>query len=353
MPDSIHLVEPAIAPDECAAVTAALLGRTPDAVPRFETALAARCQQTDAVTTATYEDAAVLLLQATGVGPGCEVLSGGLIDPRLAGAVALVGASLVCVDVDPMHLGPSADALDAALTRDTRAVFAGPIDGSMAMVDTVAAACVRHEVAFVEVVGPWAGIQTETSTAGARGRAALVDVGRATPWGIERGGGVVTSDDTLAAACRSMCSSVDGPMPAAMSPAQAVQAMGRLERIDDTMDACRRAAESYVRALAGAKDITLPTLQHQHWARFIVRLDDALADDERDEIIAGMGRHEIEIAPASSLPSQATDTCSLAAALAPRLIALPLHGRLDDSTAHLVAQTLELMVQRSTFKREA
>lgn len=351
MPDTIRLVEPAFNQEELPAIAAALSGTADNAVPDVEQAVANCTRQHDAVAVASFEDAAVMLLMASGVGPGKEVVAGGLLDARLEAAVRRVGARLVYVDVDPVHLGPNVEALEHAMTASTRAVLAGPIDGNCTMVEAVAAACVRQEVAFIEIVGAWLGLQAGDRPLGARGRAAIVDLGGLSPYGVEHGGAVATSDNTLACACRAL-RTASGPAPCTLPPSMAVIAALRLARLDAINEACTSAAGTYVRALAGTAELTLPALQGPAWPRFVVRLDDALSEAERNEILDGMHRHDIEVCRTVETTTSAAETCPRAVAMAPRLLTLPLHAQLSNADASLVAQTLELMIQRATFQRD-
>jgi dTDP-4-amino-4,6-dideoxygalactose transaminase len=352
VPDTISLVEQAWTPSEGALLESAASGRGLDGLESLEAQIATWTGQHDAVVVASFEDALTALLMATDIGPGHEVLTGALGDARLAAAVHRVGAKLVPVDVDPIHLGPTEAALNAAITPHTRAVMTGPLDGAIGMLEPAAAVCVRHEVALIEVVGPWLGLHANGRPVGARGRASVIDLGSMVPHGAQRGGAVATSDDTLATACRRLRSDNDGPSPSHMPSLLCTLADHRLSRLSQIADACNEAADTYVRSLAGVGALTLPTLPrggNTWWSRFVVRLDDALSQRERDDILEGLKRHDIECAMATTLHSGAGETCPTAAVLAPRLLALPLHARLSCSDAALVSQTLELMLQRATF----
>ena len=354
MPETIALVEPAFAPDELLVLEAALQARAQASIEQVEADLARRTGQTDAITTGTYEDAAVLLLQASGIQAGDEVIIGALVDPRIEEAVRRAGACPTAVDVDPSHLGPATQAIEVAVTSATRAVIAGPVDGDMTMIDSVASACIRQEVAFIECVGPWLGMQAAGRPAGARGRAALIDLGRRVPHGVDQLGAVSTSDDTLAKTCRAMRSSGDGVAPSVPGQVVAATASARLGRLGAIQDTCAIVAETYVRSLAGQSSLSLPAMvgsPDARWSRMVVRLDDDLSESERDEIISGLARHDIEAVAAIGLARDAQDTCPVATSLAPRLLALPLHAKLSTADTQLISQTLELMIDRATFHR--
>jgi dTDP-4-amino-4,6-dideoxygalactose transaminase len=354
LPETIALVEPAFDPDELFVVKAALQAHAEPSLEQLEVDVAKHTGQTDAIAASSYEDAAVLLLQASGIGDGDDVVMGALHDARLASAVQRIGASLVVVDVNPSHLGPADAALADAMSTRTRAVIAGSIDGDMRMIDSVASACVRQEVAFIECVGPWLGMQTNGRLAGARGRAALVDLGQGVPHGVDTLGVITTSDDTLAHTCKAMRSLRDGVAPAMPGQVLGAIAAARLARLATIHNTCSDIAEAYIHSLAGQSMLSLPAMvgsADARWARMIVRLDDDLSQAERDEIIGGLARHDIEIAPAIGLWADAPQACPVATLLAARLIALPMHANLQVADAQLIAQTLELMIERATFHR--
>ena len=89
--------------------------------------------------------------------------------------------------------------------------------------------------------------------------------------------------------------------------------------------------------------------------------DDAYGSDERDEILGGMDRHDIAVAspwtPPPLIPQVAErsdvrhDGWPVAEFVSQRTIALPMFGGLTDREVGLVTQTLELMMQRTTFRR--
>ncbi|MCH2136403.1 MAG: DegT/DnrJ/EryC1/StrS family aminotransferase [Phycisphaerales bacterium] len=354
MPDIIALVD-----TSCSAQDLAGLEQTLDVAPaaaatQLESSVAELTNQSLGVATTSLEDAACMLLRGAGVGAGDEVAISALSDPRIEAAVHRCGARSVHMDVDPSHLGPRRASLDEVVTGATKAVIAGPVDGDTRMLEPLAAACVQHEIAFYEFVGPWLGTQAGQYPVGGRGRAALVDLGAQVVHGVDHTGVVVTSDDTLAQACMDTRAEIDGVSPAAPSGLTCQLAWARLKRLDDLHRHTAEVAEAYVRTLAGLGALSLPAMvgsPEARWSRLIVRLDDDLSEQERDEIITGMRRHDIEVACAVERCEEALANCPVARGLSGRLLALPLHGRMTTADATLVAQTLDLMIERATFHR--
>ena len=91
----------------------------------------------------------------------------------------------------------------------------------------------------------------------------------------------------------------------------------------------------------------------------MVRLSDRFSDQDRDEIIGGMRRHDIDIDSALELASMTNYPAEVGGGPWPvserammRSICLPFHNDLVESEIDLICQTLELMLTRSTFSRD-
>jgi len=136
----------------------------------------------------------------------------------------------------------------------------------------------------------------------------------------------------------------------------------RLSGITRSIEIRKEIASSYLRRLSGNMNLVLQTVPQgveMSWNRMIVRLSDQYSRDERDEIIEGLARHEIGVGPGLQLASDTVAPalvegipCPLAERAADRSIALPMHNTLAEREIDLVCQTLELMMQRTSFRRD-
>lgn len=111
-----------------------ILGRP---VAAFEAELAQFTGSRFAVGLSSGTDAIVCALHALGVGPGDEVLVPAFGFVAAPEAVLRVGARPVFVDVEPVTLGPSPDAVRAARTDHTRAVIVMHLFGQAVDVEAV------------------------------------------------------------------------------------------------------------------------------------------------------------------------------------------------------------------------
>src|SRR5690606_40716902 len=123
-------------------------------------------------------------------------------------------------------------------------------------------------------------------------------------------------------------------------------------------------AAAYTSRLLGRPHLILPTVEDDvfmSWFVYVVRLSDQFNADDRDQILEGLRRHDIGAAsyfpPIPLLPpyrrmfGYKPGDFPIAESVSQRTIALPFHNRLTDKEIDLVCQTLELMINRTTFTR--
>jgi dTDP-4-amino-4,6-dideoxygalactose transaminase len=119
-------------------------------VEAFETAFAAASGAKSCVGVATGTDAITLLLRASGIGPGDEVIVPALTAAYTALAVIAAGASPVIVDVDDDTLTMSADACAAAVTSKTRAIVPVHLYGQPADMAALRTVAEQHALLLIE-----------------------------------------------------------------------------------------------------------------------------------------------------------------------------------------------------------
>ena len=151
-------------------------------------------------------------------------------------------------------------------------------------------------------------------------------------------------------------------MDAPFDDIRAAVGMSRLGRLDQVIERREELAGLYIRRLGGHSDLMLqspPASVKMGWCHMLVRLSDRFSDQDRDEIIKGMGRHEIatssvlEVASVTNYPAPVGGgPCPVAERAMIRSICLPFHEDLREDEIDLICQTLELMLARSVFSRE-
>src|SRR6266542_5023195 len=117
---------------------------------RFQEEWAAFCGASHAVGCANGTVAIELALEALGVGPGDEVITTPLTFIATVEAIAHTGATPVLADIDPRTGNLSAPAVEAAVTRRTRALMPVALYGQPADMSAFGEIAVRHELRLVE-----------------------------------------------------------------------------------------------------------------------------------------------------------------------------------------------------------
>ena len=147
-----------------------------------------------------------------------------------------------------------------------------------------------------------------------------------------------------------------------------VSALGnaQLSRLDDILDQREAVAAQYTAQLSGNVDLILPSVEtasRPSWFAYCVRLTGRWNATVRDEVIQAMAGHEISCAKYfPSIPQTPAwqgrcepNACNtpVANSISGRTIALPFYAGLSSREVDLVCQSLELMIERATFRHRA
>lgn len=188
--------------DELASSGALTLGAELSA---FESEFAAYCGTHHCAGVGDGTSALTLALTAAGARPGTEVVTVPFSFVATAEAIVATGARTVFVDVDAGTRCMSPERLAAALSPDTVAVVVVHLYGRPAPMAEIAELCRRAGVALIEDAAQAHGAQLDGTRMGAWGAAAAFSFYPTKNLGaLGDGGAVVTDDDELAAAVRSL-----------------------------------------------------------------------------------------------------------------------------------------------------
>jgi perosamine synthetase len=351
-------------------------------VVEFERLIARRVRRTHAIAVSSGTAGLHIALAALGVGPGDEVITPAFSFVASANCALYVGAKPVFVDCDPRSLNMRPEDVEACITERTKAIVGVEVFGNPAYMPQLAALSTKHEIPLVEDACEGLGCRIGNDRVGGFGRVAVFGFYANKQITSAEGGMIVTDDDKLAELCRSLRN--HGRPAATMEPGSTLGAVfahermgwnlrlselhaalgaAQMRRLDDLIEARALVAERYTRRLLGHPDLILPTVEPDvvpSWFVYVVRLTDRFIQDDRDEIITGLRRHDVGAGayfPAiPGLPfyrqlGYDPDDYPVAQSVSQRTIALPFFTRLTDREVDLVCQTLELMIRRATFTR--
>ena len=119
-------------------------------VAAFEQEFAAYCQSAHGVGVNTGTSALHLALLAAGVGPGDEVITVPFTFVATVAAIHYTGAKTVFVDIDPRSFTMDVNAIEAAVTKRTKAIIPVHLYGHPADMDPILEIARKHGLIVVE-----------------------------------------------------------------------------------------------------------------------------------------------------------------------------------------------------------
>lgn len=162
----------------------------------FEREFAAFCGVPDAVGVNSGTDALVLALRALGIGAGDEVITVAHTAVATVAAIALVGATPVLVDIDPLTYTLDPAALTEAITPHTRAVIPVHLYGQPADMDAILQIAARANIVVIEDCAQAHGSTYRQSPIGTLGDVACFSFYPTKNLGAMGDGGAVISKDS-------------------------------------------------------------------------------------------------------------------------------------------------------------
>jgi len=175
------------------------------AVAKFEAAYAEYCETKHCIGVNNGTNALLLALRSLEIGEGDEVITAANTFIATASAIALAGAKPVLVDVDPRTRNINPDLIEAAITKQTRAIIPVHLYGRPAPMQAVLDIAARHGLDVIEDAAQAHGARWQGRRIGSLGRLACFSFYPGKNLGAYgEGGAVTTSDDQLAARLRQL-----------------------------------------------------------------------------------------------------------------------------------------------------
>ncbi len=297
-------------------------------------------------------DALSIALMALRVGAGDEVITTPLSFIATAETIALLGARPVFVDVDPLTYNLDPALLEAAIGPRTRAIAPVGLYGQCADMDAIGAVAAAHGLPVVEDAA-----QSFGATYRGRRSCALSAIGctsffPAKPLGCYGDGGACFTDDaTLATRMREIRNHGQDRryhhpilgLNGRMDTLQAAVILAKLPIFDDEVAARARIGARYSELLAGANCVTpwIAPGNTSVYAQYTLQVSD------RDALIKELHAHGIPTAvhypvtldrqPALAQWQAGAAALPIAHRLADRVVSLPMHPYLEESTLETVA----------------
>jgi dTDP-4-amino-4,6-dideoxygalactose transaminase len=331
-------------------------------IAEFEESFAGYCEAGYCVGVANGTSAIELVLRATGIGPGDEVVTTAFSFVATVEPILLVGARPVLVDVDPETALIRPEAVEAALTHRTAALMPVHLYGQTVDLDAFRALADRHKLFLLEDAAQAHGARWRARRAGSVGDAATFSFFPGKNLGaLGDAGCVTTSDEDLAARLRKLRDhgrtdkyrhDVVGTN-ARLDTLQAAVLAAKLPHLDGWNEARRNHAAAYDRAfaaVAGVEPIRLAEDAVAVYHQYVVRLGD------RDGVRAALadrgfatGVHfPIPLHRQPALEELLGGRHPAAEMLADRVLSLPVYPELADSRRDELVAALSAVAATGT-----
>jgi UDP-2-acetamido-2-deoxy-ribo-hexuluronate aminotransferase len=324
-------------------------------VREFETELAAFCGARHAIGCASGTDALLLVLLAKAIGPGDAVICPDFTFTATAEVVALLGATPVFADVDEtsFNLAPEslvrAAATARALGLRPRAVIPVDLFGQPADHDAIAATAAAEDLFVLDDAAQAFGATYKNRRLGALAPATATSFFPAKPLGCYGdGGAVLTDDDELADAMRSLRVHGEGRdkydcvrigINGRLDTIQAAILIEKLKIFPEEMVERERVARRYSAGLADVAAVPkLARGSTSVWAQYTIRL----AGGRRDALAAALKSQGIPTAVYYHTPLHRQAAyrhfpvvdggVPVSERLTEEVISLPMHAYLDEAT---------------------
>ena len=371
MERDISLSGPDVTEAEIAAVTEVM--RTPrlslgPKVLEFEAAFTERLGVTHAVACSSGTAGLHMIWRALGIGEGDEVITTPFSFVASSSSIMFDGGKPVFVDIDPQTWQIDVTRIDGVVTHRTRAILPVDVFGSVPEMSAIAAIAERHNLRVVEDSCEALGTLCRDRPAGTLGEVGVFAFYPNKQITTGEGGMVVTDDDEIALALRSLRNQGRDPDAGWLAHARlgynyrlsdinSAIGVEQMRRLDEIVRKRARVADWYRQRLADESRVQLqavPTDVSMSWFVFVVRLADDYSQRQRDEILGKLQRRGIGCAnyftPIHLQPffreqfGYKPGDFPVTEALSARTVALPFHNHLGEGDVeHVVDELVRLL----------
>lgn len=341
---------------------------------RFEALVGRHHGAKHALATTSCTAALHLATSALGLGPGDEVVVPAFTWVTSAHCVEYVGAKPVFADVNPFTYNLNPETFEAAITPQTKAVVAVHLFGLAAEMDRILDIAKRHNVAVIEDAACAIGTTWKGQPIGSLGDLGCFSFHPRKVVTTGEGGMVLTNNDDLASAVRSLRNhgatglpsndtEPHGPWTMAtfnrvgfnlrLSDIQAAVGVAQMAKLEALLAERRGRASRYLQLLKGRNEMIVPgesaDIQGHSFQSFVIRIADG-GRNRRNQVMKELAAKNIETRPGTHAVHRLgyyADTYGLKPDQFPNAsmcedtsITLPIFPGMTDSQQDEVAETL-------------
>ena len=303
-----------------------------------------------------------LLARIAGLGDGDEAITSPISFASSANCFIFEGARPVFADVDARTLNLDPDAVEAAITKRTKAVVAVDMFGYPCELDELRAICERHGLALIEDSAEALGAEYKGAPIGSQGPSGVFGFYPNKQLATGEGGVVFTHDEHVWQLVRSLRNQGRDYEGGAWfhhvrlgwnyrwTDVQAAIGIGQLEKLDRLLSLRAAAAERYGRLLEGSGVEPLCSDDDHHrrsWFVYVVALPPEVDRARVMTELRAQGIGTAEYVPCVHLQPYMRETygftdgmCPVAEDFASRSLALPFFPQLEAEDQERVVDAL-------------
>jgi dTDP-4-amino-4,6-dideoxygalactose transaminase len=332
-------------------------------IDRFEEQIAERVGAPYAVALSSGTAGLHLLCRIAGLGDGDEVITSPLSFVASANCFVLEGATPVFADVDPVTLNMDPAAVEAAVTKRTRAIVAVDMFGYPCDLDELRAIADRNGLVLIEDACESLGAEYRGRPLGAHGPAAVFAFYPNKQMATGEGGVVVTHSEEewrLLRSLRNQGRSYDGGgwfnhvrlgLNYRWTDIQAAVGLAQLEKLDRILELREAAARNYGALLAELDSVEAPAPDDEEhrrsWFVYVVKLEPGLDRAAIMDTLRREGVGTAEYVPCIHLQPYMRERfgfgeglCPVAEDAAARTMALPFFSQIEAGDQEHVVDVL-------------
>jgi len=339
-------------------------------VVKFEKMLASYLGARHAVAVNSGTSALHLCVRALGIGDGDEVITTPFSFVASANCILYERARPVFVDIDPSTMNLDAALVEGKISRRTKAILPVHVFGQPSDMIGLQALAEKYQLKIIEDACESIGATCRGKNVGTFGDCSVFAFYPNKQMTTAEGGAIITDNDSLASACRSMRNqgrSEGGTWLAherlgynyRLSDIHSALGVAQLSRIEELLDKRKRAAALYARALQQVEGISQPAVipgTTRSWFVYVVLLDLEFTREQRNRILMGLQQHGVGCSdyfpPIHLQPFYARQfgyRCGdfpVCESISDRTIALPFFGDLEEDDVAYVASVLEIELRK-------
>jgi UDP-2-acetamido-2-deoxy-ribo-hexuluronate aminotransferase len=301
-------------------------------------------------------DALLIAMMALGIGPGDEVITTPFTFVATAEMIVLLGATPVCVDIEPDTCNIDPELIEAAISPRTKAIMPVSLYGQTADMEEINAIAARHGIVVIEDAAQSFGADYRSRKSCNVSAIGCTSFFPSKPLGCYGDGGAVfVSDEKLATIMRQL--RVHGQesryyhtrigFGARMDTLQCAVILAKLDTFDWEVEQRIRIGRIYRDMVAEIPGIQAPIVRNDRtcvWAQFTIQTD------RREEIVRSLSEVGIPTAvhypmplhqqPAYKSRIRVQGSLSRSEDVSRRVLSLPMHPYLDEATMQTIVHAL-------------